>query len=67
MTSVEGRFLDQPRPLVAGGGHAAAEAHALEAFGHGLGVRLVVVDNQHFGGRIEAVIGRFGFRWRSCD
>ena len=35
---VEGRLLDQLRPFGAGGGHAAVEAHPLEALGHGLGV-----------------------------
>ena len=34
---------------------------AFETLGHGLGVRLVVVDDQHFGGRIEGMIRRFGF------
>ena len=64
---VEGRFLDQPRPFAAGGGHAAATADPLETFRHGLGVRLVVVDDQHFGGRIEGLDGSIWFRlgsWR---
>ena len=29
-----------------------------KTLGHGLGVRLVVIDNQHFGGRIESPAGR---------
>ena len=60
---VEGRAFDQPGPLVARGGHPATIADSLQAFGHGLGMGAVVVDDQHFGGRIEARMGRFGFGW----
>ena len=38
MTTSKVDFLDQPGPLVAGGGHAAAIADSLQALGHGLGM-----------------------------
>ena len=36
-------------------------ADPLQALGHGLGVGLIVVDDQDFGGRVEGMVGRFGF------
>ena len=39
-------LLDQPEPLAARAGDDAVVPHAFEALGHGLGVRLVVVDHK---------------------
>ena len=57
---VEIPLFDQPGAFAAGGGHRAAEPDAIEAFGHGFGVDLVVVDDEHFGRRICGRRGRIG-------
>ena len=47
---VEVLFLDDAGAVAAGGGHAAVEADPLQALGDGLGVGLIVVDDQHLAG-----------------
>ncbi len=54
---VERLLLDQLGPLRAGGGHGAVVADALQAFGDGLGVRGVVVDDQHANVARRGLIG----------
>ena len=43
---VEDLLLDEPQSFLAAGGDDAVVADALEALGHGLGVRFIVVDHQ---------------------
>jgi len=53
---VEVLLLDQPQGIAAGGGHDALVADALQALGHGLGVRLVIVNDQDADLRFHASI-----------
>ena len=61
MTTSKGVSSISRAPSLPEVGHAAVAADPLEALGHGLGVDVVVVDDQHLGGRIENVVGRLGF------
>ena len=63
---VEFPLFDEPGAFAAGSGHAAAEPGPIEAFGHGFGVGLVVVDDQHFGRRTCGRRGRIGRGARRC-
>ena len=62
MTS-KARSSMQLGPFGAGGGHLAVESHAIEAFGHDLGVGLVVVDDQHLDRRPAGVLLERRFRF----
>ena len=56
---IEGRLLDHPCPGLARIGDLAVKTDSFEALGHGLGVRGVVIDDQHLGGRIKSSVRHF--------
>ena len=63
---VEVLLLDEPEALAAAGGDHALVADAFEALGHGVGVGLVIVDDQDadrlFHGDGSYALGRSGDR-----